>query len=154
MNGVLRTIALMIDCRRSNEIRDVRTLALTRQAHVRSRPVADVRKPGHVTRMEPQNPIEQDRSKMSGCSWTILIVNIVIIGFFTASMAQGPYSSREQELWYRYGSLGFLISGVVLPAAVLFVIRRSRATVGLLTAWMAAILLGFTWFLAMSGGGV
>ncbi len=91
---------------------------------------------------------------MSGCSWTILIVNIVIIGFFTASMAQGPYSSREQELWYRYGSLGFLISGVVLPAAVLFVIRRSRATVGLLTAWMAAILLGFTWFLAMSGGGV
>lgn len=91
---------------------------------------------------------------MSGCSSTILVVNIVVIGFLTVAMAQGPYSSREQELWYRYGSLGFLISGVVLPAAVLLIIRRSRTTVGFLTAWMAAVLLGFTWFLAMSGGGV
>lgn len=91
---------------------------------------------------------------MRGCAWTILVVNIVIIGFFSASMAQGPYSSHEQELWYRYGSLGFLISGVVLPAVAFFVIRRSRATVGFLTAWMAAILLGFMWFAAMSSGGV
>jgi len=31
MNGVLRTIVLMIDCRRSDEIRDVRNLVHSRQ---------------------------------------------------------------------------------------------------------------------------
>ena len=80
----------------------------------RFRPVADIRAPGHVACMERQDLIELDR--VVGRAWTMLVVNVVVIGFLTASMVQGPYSSREQELWYRYGSLGLFVAGVILPA--------------------------------------
>ena len=84
----------------------------------------------------------------------MLAVNVVIIGLLTASMVQGPYSNREQELLYRYGSLGFFIAGAALPAVALFAVRRSRSVVVASTAWMLAMLLGFVWFGAMSSGGV
>ncbi|WP_207793833.1 hypothetical protein, partial [Polymorphobacter multimanifer] len=116
--------------------------------------VADVRKNGHVAQMEPRDSIEQKHVGGVGCAWTMLAVNVAIIGLLTASMVQGPYSSPEQELWYRYGSLGFLIAGVGLPAFVLVAIRRSRSVVVSATAWMVAILLAFVWYGAMSSGGV
>jgi hypothetical protein len=41
-----------------------------------------------------------------GCSWALLALNTLFMGLLTASFVQGPYSSSQQELWYRYGSLG------------------------------------------------
>ncbi|WP_129586235.1 hypothetical protein [Sphingomonas montana] len=114
----------------------------------------DIRKPRHVASMEPHHPIEQERPRNAGDVWAMLIANVVIIEFLTAGMARGPYSSREQELWYRYGSLGFLFTGVIIPAATMLAIRQSRFVVAFLNAWMFAILLGFMWFVAMSSGGV
>ena len=89
-----------------------------------------------------------------GCAWALLGLNTVLIGLLTASFVQGPYSSGEQELWYRYGSLGFFLAGVVLPAIALFVARRSRWVVIASSAWMLIALFGFVWFGMMSSGGV
>ena len=70
----------------------------------------------------------------------------------TSSMVQGPYSSWEQELWYRYYSLGFLIAGVVLPAmAMLLGAARSPKTVGILIIWMTVALMGFSFYAMMWG---
>lgn len=104
--------------------------------------------------MDPQDRIEQQRPRNVGDAWTMLVVNVVIIGLLTGGFAQGPYSSHEQELWYRYGSLSFFLAGVIIPAFAIFTIRRSRLVVAILNAWMLATLLGFTWFAAMSSGGV
>ena len=109
--------------------------------------------PATLRKMEPGKPIEQDQAEDVGDAWMMLIANVVFIGFFTAGMVQGPYSSREQEVWYRYGSLGFFIAGVVLPAVALFFVRRSCLVVIFLNAWMFVILLAFLWFAAMSSGG-
>jgi hypothetical protein len=89
-----------------------------------------------------------------GCAWALLAVNAVLMALCAASFVQGPYSSREQELWYRYGSLGFLLAGAALPAIALFAGRRSRWVVIVSTAWMFAVLLAFAWFVMMSGGGM
>jgi hypothetical protein len=104
--------------------------------------------------MTLQDPIEQDQFSRVGCAWAMLVINVVVIGLLTASMVQGPYSSREQELWYRYGSIGFFIAGVILPTVMLFTIRRSRSVLSFATVWMFASLVGFMWFVAMSSGGV
>jgi len=76
------------------------------------------------------------------------------MGFFAASFTQGPYFSHEQERWYRYGSLAFVLAGAVLPAIGLFAARRSRWIVGASILWMAAIFGAFLWYIALSGGGV
>jgi hypothetical protein len=89
-----------------------------------------------------------------GWALAILGVNTVLIGLITTSFTQGPYSSHEQELWYRYGSLAFLVAGSVLPAIALFAAHRSRWVVGASIAWMAATFLAFVWYAMMSGGGV
>jgi len=89
-----------------------------------------------------------------GCAWTLLGVNAVLMGLLAASFVRGPYSSSEQELWYRYGSLGFFLAGAALPAIALFAARRSRWVVIASTLWMLTVLLGFAWFAMMSGGGV
>ena len=89
-----------------------------------------------------------------GCAWALLGINTVLIGLLTASFVQGPYSSGEQELWYRYGSLGFLLAGVVLPAIGLFTARRQRWVIITSTVWMLITLLSFAWFVMMSSGGV
>lgn len=104
--------------------------------------------------MDLKESFEQKRDKSEHSAFTMLIVNGLFIGFAVTSFVQGPYSSREQELWYRYGSLGFFIAGVVIPAAVLLAFRRLRPVVRILTAWMSVVFLGFVWYLAMSGGGV
>ena len=89
-----------------------------------------------------------------GCAWALLVINVVLMGLFAASFAQGPYSSSEQELWYRYGSLGLFLAGAALPAVALFAARRSRWIVIACTAWMLTLLLVFACFAMMSGGGV
>jgi hypothetical protein len=104
--------------------------------------------------MTTQKEGEQNRRGGIGCAWALLGVNTLLIGLLTASMVQGPYSSTEQELWYRYGSLSFFLAGAVLPAIALFAFRLSRALIVVSTAWMAIILLAFVVFGMMSSGGV
>ena len=103
-----------------------------------------------------QNAEEQggiDRTGI-GCAPTALAVNTLLTGLVTASFAQGPYSSAEQELWYRYGSLAFFVGGTILPGAALFTWRHSRWVLGACVAWMAASFVAFVWYVMMSGGGV
>jgi hypothetical protein len=76
------------------------------------------------------------------------------MGLLAASFGQGPYSSAEQELWYRYGSLSFFLAGAVLPATALFAARRFPWVIVATTAWMFGLLLAFVWFALMSSGGV
>ena len=104
--------------------------------------------------MTPQEAQNQNRVEGIGCAWTLLGVNTVLMGLLTTSFVQGPYSSSEQELWYRYGSLSFFFAGAALPGIALFFGRRSRWVVVASTAWMLLSLLGFAWFAMMSGGGV
>jgi hypothetical protein len=113
--------------------------------------VSELSQSGHVTAQEPE---EQNRLEGIGCAWALLGVNTVLIGLLTASFVQGPYSSNEQELWYRYGSLGFFFAGSVLPATALLVARRSRGVVVTAMAWMLITLLAFAWFALMAGGGI
>lgn len=89
-----------------------------------------------------------------GCALAVLGVNTLLIGLVTASFTQGPYSSEEQELWYRYGSLAFFVVGSILPAIALFAGRQSRWVLGASVAWMAATFVAFVWYVMMSGGGV
>jgi|KBSSwiStaDraftv2_1062776.scaffolds.fasta_scaffold04003_2 hypothetical protein len=90
-----------------------------------------------------------------GCALSILAVNAVVIGFLASSFAEGPYSSLGQELWYRYGSLGFLLSGVILPAiALLLGASRSRGATIALTIWMMVTLFLCFGYALNSGGGV
>jgi hypothetical protein len=84
----------------------------------------------------------------------MLSVNALLMGLFAASFVRGPYSSSEQELWYRYGSFGFFVAGVVLPATVLLAAGHSRWVVIACAVWMLTILLGFAWFAMMSGRGI
>jgi hypothetical protein len=102
----------------------------------------------------PQEEGEQNRVEGFGCAWALFGVNAVLMGLLAAGFVQGPYSSSEQELWYRYGSLGFFLAGAALPAIALFAGRRSRWVVIASTAWMFTLLLAFAWFAMMSGGGV
>lgn len=104
--------------------------------------------------MTPQDASEQKRVEGIGCAWALLALNAVLMGLLCVSFVQGPYSSFEQELWYRYGSLGFVLAGAVLPAIALLKARHSRWVVTISTAWMLALLLAFVWFAMMSGGGV
>ena len=89
-----------------------------------------------------------------GCAVALLGVNAMLMGLLALSFVQGPYSSLEQELWYRYGSLGFVLLGVVLPASSLFAARRFPWIIVASSVWMLVALIGFVWFAMMSGGGV
>jgi len=102
----------------------------------------------------PQEAGEQTHVEGIGYAWTMLGVNAMLMGLLGASFAQGPYSSSEQELWYRYGSLAFFFAGVILPAIALFVGRRSRWVAIGSAIWMLALLVASAWFAMMSGGGV
>lgn len=85
----------------------------------------------------------------------MLGINALLIGLLAFSFSHGPYSSREQELWYRYGSIGFLIAGAVLPAvALLLGAARYQWAVIALIMWMLAILMACFVYAMFSGGGV
>ncbi len=101
-----------------------------------------------------QEQMDKERGG-TGCTLSMLAVNALLIGLLAFSFTQGPYSSREQELWYRYGSLGFFIAGALLPAFVLLLgVIRSRRAMLLLTKWMVAALLTCFVYACVSGGGV
>jgi hypothetical protein len=97
---------------------------------------------------------QTNNSSAIGCALILLGINTVLIGLTAASFAQGPYSSPQQELWYRYGSLAFLAVGSIVPAIGLLAARRSRTAIGASVALMAATFFAFVWYAMMSGGGV
>ncbi|HEX8124597.1 MAG TPA: hypothetical protein VF548_03360 [Allosphingosinicella sp.] len=83
-------------------------------------------------------------------SFNALVMGVVALGF-----ASGPYSSFGQELWYRYGSLGFLTGGALLPAlALIFAPRRLPWMVSTIIAWTVMAFLGFAYYALMAGGGM
>jgi hypothetical protein len=104
--------------------------------------------------MTPTEAGGQNHVEEIGCAGLLLGVNALLMGLLALSFGQGPYSSAEQELWYRYGSLSFFAAGAILPAAALFAFRRSRWAVLAVTVWMLAVLFTFGWFAMMSSGGV
>jgi hypothetical protein len=90
-----------------------------------------------------------------GCAVAMVIINALLIGFIALGFAEGPYSSRGQELWYRYGSLGFLLAGAILPAVALALgARRPAGLTVALTVWMLVVLVACLGYVSMSGGGV
>ena len=89
-----------------------------------------------------------------GCVLILLVVNTVLMGLFALSFALGPYSSWQQELWYRYGSIGFFLAGSVLPAIAVFWGRRSPAVLLATVSWLLLALLVFIGYAMVSGGGV
>ena len=94
-----------------------------------------------------EKPVTKNRSDATICMWLAFCISAPILSLTAFSLTQGPYSSPEQELWYRYGSLGFLLCGAVLPAvALLLGARRSRAATISLTAWMAATMFVFFYY--------
>ena len=91
----------------------------------------------------------------AGCAWSMLGINALIIGLAAVSFSQGPYSSWEQEVWYRYCSMGLLLCGAILPAiALLLGARKSALATALLTTWMLAAFVAFLIYAMFSGGGV
>lgn len=90
-----------------------------------------------------------------GCVSAMLGINAILIGLLALSFSHRPYSSHEQELWYRYGSLGFLLVGVIIPGAAFWfgALRSQRAIVGLFI-WMIATLIACLIYALLSGGGV
>ncbi len=90
-----------------------------------------------------------------GCAATLVGINGLLMGLLALAFARGPYSSLEQELWYRYGSLGFVLIGAVLPAVALMLgVRRSQWGLVALVLWMIATLFAFVVYALRSGGGV
>jgi asparagine N-glycosylation enzyme membrane subunit Stt3 len=106
-----------------------------------------------VTVLDDETPNNEGDTGI-GCARTVLAVNTVLIGLVAFSFAQGPYSSGEQELWYRYGSLAFFLAGSVLPAIALFLGRRSPLVLLVSLSWMFVVLLAFAGYVMASGGGV
>jgi hypothetical protein len=91
----------------------------------------------------------------TGCVLAMLGLNALLIGLLAFSFSQGPYSSREQEVWYRFGSIGFLVAGVVLPGIALwFGAMRSQLAITALVVWMFAVLMACVVYALFSGGGV
>ena len=95
------------------------------------------------------------KSRSAGCAIAMLAINGLLMGLATLSFFQGPYSSLEQELWYRYGSIIFTLAGAVIPAIILLsVAKRPPWLVAALTIWMVAVLGVFVGYALISGGGV
>lgn len=104
--------------------------------------------------MKPKKALEKSSGEYVGDAWTMLIANGIVLGFLAAATFTASYSGRGQDIWYRFGFLGLLILGVVLPAAALLILRQSRMVIRLSNAWMFAVLIGSLYFGAISSGGV
>ena len=96
-----------------------------------------------------------DRPPGVGCAIAMIGLNSVLMGLLASTFAFFQFSSREQEIWYRYGSLGFLLFGAILPGVALAIWgRRNRILVAALVVWMIfALILCFAYALN-SGGGI
>ena len=104
--------------------------------------------------MLTQEGDERGRREGFGCAWLTLSVNAIFIGLLTASFVQGPFNSKEQEVWYRYYSLGFFVAGVVLPTIAMIVFRRNAKVVLPSTVWMIIVFSCFRGYAMLSGGGI
>lgn len=101
------------------------------------------------------DPLRAVQAGGIGCVLAVIALNALLMGSLAAGFAFGPYSSLGQEIWYRYGSLGFLFFGAILPAVALVLgARRSSTLMLLLIPWMLCILVVFLGYAMMSGGGV
>lgn len=89
-----------------------------------------------------------------GCAIAVLGINALIFGLLAMTFTQGPYSSWEQELWYRYGSIGLFLGGAILPGIILFGGGRRRVVIRSLTVWMSIALFVGLGFIMLSGGGI
>jgi hypothetical protein len=103
----------------------------------------------------PTDP-PKNRDPGIGCLWTILGLNMLLMGLFALSSIWGPYSTTEQEFWYRWVPLGFLLAGAVLPGIGLAVARKpiGPGAISAAIIWLLIALVAFTGFAMMSGGGV
>ena len=84
----------------------------------------------------------------------LLVVNTIFIGFMTMARIRGPYSSHEQLILYRYGSLALFAAGVLIPWICFVFFRKfvERHTI-LASVWLAATLSAvIIWGAALSGG--
>ena len=91
----------------------------------------------------------------AGCSLAIVAINTIAMASLASSFATGPYSSWLQEAWYRYGSLGFLFGGAVLPGIGIITIGRHRYWLSVtLTLWMVVALFLCAGYAFQSGGGI
>lgn len=95
-----------------------------------------------------------DDGKGLGCAWVLAAINLAIMGLVAISFSQGPYSSFEQELWYRWRSLGFVVIGAMAPTVALWLGRKSAKVVVVSMIWLASAFVLFIGYLMMSGGGV
>ena len=89
-----------------------------------------------------------------GCVLTLVAINGLFTGLYALSAAQGPYASTQQEVWYRYGSIGFFLIGAVLPAIAVYLGRRSPAILLMSLTWLILTFLGFVFYAMISSGGV
>ncbi len=117
-------------------------------------PLADVIRLSHRCPMRSKPSVVQRQNNNGHAAFTMLVVNGLLMGMTLATFAQGPYASFEQEVWYRYGSIGMFLVGVVMPAFPLFLLRRSQLALLITTIWTSAALIAYLTFIAMSGGGV
>ena len=104
--------------------------------------------------MEPKEAPAERSGEYVRDAWTMLVVNGIVLGFLAAATFTASYLSREQEIWYRFGFFGLFIIGVVLPAAALMLLRRSRMVIRFANASMFAVSIGSLHFGAISSGGV
>ena len=89
-----------------------------------------------------------------GCAVALALLNLVLMGIVAVSFSQGPYSSLEQEQWYRHRSLAFLVLGALVPSAVLYFGRKKPSMVTATLIWMGGALLLFVGYVMYSGGGL
>jgi hypothetical protein len=102
-----------------------------------------------------ETPVARSTPPGWGCATTLAIFNTLFMGLLALSFSIGSYSSWQQELWYRYGSLMFLLIGSLVPVAVLvFSGRQSAKAVIAVTIWMIVALVVWAGFVFNSGGGV
>ena len=89
-----------------------------------------------LNEIKSDNGAQPISAKGRGCSVTLACFNVAAMGLLASSFAFGPFSSAGQEFWYRYGSIGFLLLGAIIPAgALLFGTRRYPAVTTGATVW-------------------
>ena len=90
-----------------------------------------------------------------GCSLVLVAINTIGMATLASSFATGPYSSFSQEVWYRYGSVCFLLVGAVLPGIGILTVGRRRYSLSVvLTLWMAVALFLCVGYIIQSEGGI
>ena len=95
----------------------------------------------------------QGKREPIGCASVLIGLNALLMGPLFLGFSEGPYPSFKQELWYGYGSLGFLLAGAVLPALALFLgVGRSATAMTILVGWMVAMLGACLVYVVVSGG--